>query len=347
MISHIPLEESSADHDQVNKGEWLHLDDQSMTSTSDYSDYSDSDDDDDDEMDAMIEDHELDTLEAFVHRVLPLALRVQSSPDLKALAALMPSCNGSSTLKKARGNQSPSCFESAITYALPDALLSEGVTRKKPRICPMPKSESAVYLSQTNSRSAPSPVACVEDIIPMKPDDYLKSLLQKRGLLLENFEHDEESYLDIKQQNLVGYPQAALAARKEDLSELQRLYSEGSNLQCCNNFGESIVHIVCRRGNSDLLKFLTDEVQVSIRLRDDVGRTPLHDAAWTDKPNFELVSKLLSNSPDFLLVKDKRNHTALAYVPKQQWGDWCHYLDSHQQFLDDAINSKFVRYTTK
>jgi ankyrin repeat protein len=75
---------------------------------------------------------------------------------------------------------------------------------------------------------------------------------------------------------------------------------------------------------------------------DDYGRTPLHDAAWTDQPNFEIVQQLLENSPDLLLVKDKRGYSPLAYVPSQQRAEWCRFLEEHEEFIEAAIESKFT-----
>jgi ankyrin repeat protein len=66
------------------------------------------------------------------------------------------------------------------------------------------------------------------------------------------------------------------AARSDDLDALRALHRSGKTLQCSNRFGESLIHIACRRGSLPVIAFLLDEAGVSIRVRDDCGRTPLH-----------------------------------------------------------------------
>jgi hypothetical protein len=173
-----------------------------------------------------------------------------------------------------------------------------------------------------------------------KPVDSMMGYLEARGLTLDMLSSSDDSYMKISDQDFTAYPQVAQAARREDLAALQKLYAEGSPLQCTNNYGESVVHIVCRRASFPLLKFLMEDAKVSIRVRDDMGRTPLHDAAWTTEPNFELVNLLLAESPDLLLVKDKRGHLAVNYVPPASWAKWCDFLDANQHLVTAALESK-------
>lgn len=174
--------------------------------------------------------------------------------------------------------------------------------------------------------------------VPVKPEDHLQTMLAQQALSMDFFQVSEASFLPIKELHLDSYPQAARAARDEDLEALRRLDQQGINLQCSNRYGESIVHIVCRRGNDSMLEFLTEKAKVSMRLRDDLGRTPLHDAAWTDKPNFKLVRRILSQEPDLLFVRDKRGHSPLAYVPPQNWGVWCNFFDENVYLIQAATD---------
>jgi len=97
---------------------------------------------------------------------------------------------------------------------------------------------------------------------------------------MDSMEADPMSFFPIAKQQHETYAKAAMAARSEDLQALKTLHEQGKSLQCSNRFGESIIHIICRRGRDDILKFLVSEAGVTLRLRDDLGRTPLHDAAW-------------------------------------------------------------------
>ena len=58
------------------------------------------------------------------------------------------------------------------------------------------------------------------------------------------------------------------------------MHKKGKTLQCCNRFGESAIHMACRHDLTDVVKFSIEEVGSILRVRDDYGRTPLHDAFW-------------------------------------------------------------------
>ena len=81
-----------------------------------------------------------------------------------------------------------------------------------------------------------------------------------------------------------------------------------------------------------MVRFLLDE-GVSVRLRDDYGRTPLHDALWTQEPEFDLVELLVRVCPDLLLITDKRGFTPLSYVRRDHWIPWCQFLDDHKDIV--------------
>lgn len=168
------------------------------------------------------------------------------------------------------------------------------------------------------------------------PEQFLKSILESNGysatpihsLSLENF------FLEMTPDNVAGYEAEVISAvRQENIQELRSMLHSGKNLQCCNRFGESIVHMACRRGSERVLKFLLEEAQVSIRLRDDYGRTPLHDACWTQEPAFGVMAMLIKQCPDLLLMSDKRGHTPLSYARRDHWGSWCEFLKKHSDLL--------------
>lgn len=123
------------------------------------------------------------------------------------------------------------------------------------------------------------------------------------------------------------------AARCAKINELRRLHAMGVSFDCCNRFGESLVSLVCRKGHADALRFLVQEAGVSLLLRDDFGRTVLHDAFWTTEPEFELVAFLLQEVPDFLFVKDVRGHTPLDYVRREHWNLWTSFLKERKHLL--------------
>ena len=95
--------------------------------------------------------------------------------------------------------------------------------------------------------------------------------------------------------------------------------AKGTSLQCGNQFGETLIHLACRRSNLDLVSFLVNEVGVSLRVRDDFGRTPWHDACWRTEPDLGLLDVLLDQEPELLLLSDKRGHTPLDYARREHW----------------------------
>jgi hypothetical protein len=121
--------------------------------------------------------------------------------------------------------------------------------------------------------------------------------------------------------------------RLAKINELRRLHSMGVSFDCCNRFGESLISLVCRKGNSDALQFLVQEAGVSLLIRDDFGRTVLHDAFWTTEPEFELITFLLQEVPDLLFVKDVRGHTPLDYVRREHWEIWISFLKDKKHLL--------------
>jgi hypothetical protein len=123
------------------------------------------------------------------------------------------------------------------------------------------------------------------------------------------------------------------AVRLAQINELRKLHAMGVSFDCCNRFGESLVSLVCRKGNADALRFLVQEAGVSLLLRDDFGRTVLHDAFWTTQPEFELITFLLQEVPDLLFVKDVRGHTPLDYVRREHWGIWINFLKERKHLL--------------
>ncbi|GMI06993.1 hypothetical protein TrLO_g13203 [Triparma laevis f. longispina] len=120
------------------------------------------------------------------------------------------------------------------------------------------------------------------------------------------------------------------AVRVGNVEELKRLRGEGKNVGCCNKFGESTLHLACRRGYLNIVKYLINDCSVSPYICDDFGRTPLHDAFWTTSPNFDLVSFLISRSPTLIACRDKRGHTPPGYARKEHWEAWRDFFEKEK-----------------
>ena len=127
--------------------------------------------------------------------------------------------------------------------------------------------------------------------------------------------------------------QVIQAVRAQDMNQLKNMHKAGRQLQCANKFGESLIHMACRRGFVDVVRFLVDEAGVSVRVRDDYGRTALHDACWTSEPNEELVEYLIRQCPELLLMSDKRGNAPFEYVRREHWGQWLEFVQENEELF--------------
>ena len=136
----------------------------------------------------------------------------------------------------------------------------------------------------------------------------------KSALSMESF------FEEITAESISRYTNEVVKAITDsDLNTLKQ-----HNLQCCNRFGESALHLACRRGLSCVVKLMINDV--SVRCRDDCGRTPLHDACWSALPDWEIIDLLISRDPTLLFLADKRGFTPLQYARKEHWPSWRHFL---------------------
>lgn len=98
-------------------------------------------------------------------------------------------------------------------------------------------------------------------------------------------------------------------------------------MDACNRHGESIVHISCRRGQAETLRFLLQNGG-RVHMCDDLGRTPLHDACWAKTPVFDCISTIMDQDPALIRVVDCRGASPLAYIRREHWPVWRHFFDS-------------------
>jgi hypothetical protein len=198
----------------------------------------------------------------------------------------------------------------------------------------MSKSASSPSLpSMVQVRSEPLPSSRFEST---KPDTHLHAILKSMNVSAQTSPSLEldDFFVTPTEEHIAAYRTDIITAvRQGDLPTLRQMHSEGRMMQCCNRFGESIIHMACRTGAIEIVRFLVEEAGVSFRVRDDYGRTPLHDACWTREPEIELVKMLISSCPDLLYLKDKRGFTPLAYVRIDHWGQWCEFLEENRHLL--------------
>jgi ankyrin repeat protein len=190
---------------------------------------------------------------------------------------------------------------------------------------PVPKSDDVQKRPATSIRVK----NCVS------PVTLLRSLLKEQSTQSLNKTCHESFFSKPDENDVTSYDlELVNAIRAKDIDTLRTLHKEGKSMNACNRFGESLLHMCCRRGDAELVKFLVEEIGVRTNIKDDYGRTPLHDACWRPTPNFEIMEILIKNSHrDLLLAADVRGHTPFDYARKEHWGAWVKFFAARRELL--------------
>jgi hypothetical protein len=172
------------------------------------------------------------------------------------------------------------------------------------------------------------------------PQKSLESILDSKGIKskVHSFDSLPGFFEETKQEEINCYGFDVLnAVRESDIDTLRAFHREGRPLKCSNRFGESLLHLACRKGIVKVVDFLVNEVEVPLQVKDDMGRSPLHDAFWTCEPSFELIDIILKKCPDLLLISDKRGHTPLSYARQNDWAMWNDYLEDRTDMVTPMV----------
>lgn len=166
------------------------------------------------------------------------------------------------------------------------------------------------------------------------PEDFLHSILKERGYTAEMAAMKETVFHRAPEPDQVAaYDKAILrAVLDEDEAALERMRVAGRRMDACNRFGDSVLHMACRRGRAAALRFLVRATgPAGVVLSDDFGRTVLHDACWTASPRFDVASAVLDVDTRLLRTLDSRGSSPLQYVPQDQWPLWCAFFESRKE----------------
>lgn len=178
----------------------------------------------------------------------------------------------------------------------------------------------------------PHPVAFLKDAFAR--NQFGATLLGDPATNYPSFHRPTQEATDAYDLNVVQ------AIRHNDIERLRSMLREGKSFNACNRFGESLIHMVCRRGNIPMATFLIKEACVDVDVRDDFGRSPMHDACWTSKPNVAIMDLLVNSvSPEMLLAEDVRGHTPFDYARKEHYEEWCEYLINKEGDLQRRITT--------
>ena len=162
----------------------------------------------------------------------------------------------------------------------------------------------------------------------MPPQAKFHLKLKERGYFPRNFASKRSAYYNKPTEHqLASYGGTIINAVKQNkVEEFRRMLEAGLSPNACNQHGESLLHMVCRHGKTDLFRILV-AYDVDIQQTDDYGRTPMHDACWASKPSFEIAKCLMERDPSLLFLFDARGSLPLSYVTKSLWGEWNYFME--------------------
>ena len=169
------------------------------------------------------------------------------------------------------------------------------------------------------------------------PHNLLVNILKEKGCkaTMRKSSSVKDFFLEITEEGIAAFDQdVARAVRENNITFLRERRDSGKTLQSSNRFGESLIHMACRRGSTEVVRFFIKEANVSLRVKDDFGRTPLHDACWSPEPNFKLMELLISHDPDLLMIEDVRGHSPFSYARKNHWGCWKKFLSEKRDIIE-------------
>jgi len=135
--------------------------------------------------------------------------------------------------------------------------------------------------------------------------------------------------------------------RENNVAALRNLCKENGreSLDCFNRFGEGLLNLACRRGFKEMVQMLlSDEVDLDVRIHDDYGRTPLHDACWNPEPQLDICTWIMRKDPSLFLVADKRGFTPFQYARKSHWHIWRQFLHDNRDHLRALANPEILSW---
>ena len=178
----------------------------------------------------------------------------------------------------------------------------------------------------------------------MSPQTLFQLLLKKRGYFTQLRSYKRTAYYN----KPTAYQIASFGARiaqvvkGKDTQQFQAMMETGLSPNACTAHGESLVHTVCRHGNTDHFRVLL-ELGVDVRQTDDYGRTPMHDACWAAEPSFEIARELLKQDPYVLFIYDDHGSVPLSYCCKPNSTIWNNFLVSIMDELFPTTNPEKAR----
>ena len=159
------------------------------------------------------------------------------------------------------------------------------------------------------------------------PQQYLMAIVKERGYDFQRVTSVEAGYYhDPTPLQVASFgTELVKAVHSGDTQALTAFLDCGLSSNPCNSFGDSILSLVCKRGDEAMFQVFVDH-GCDLQVSDSFGRTPLHHAAWAGTFSKVMIKSILDQDLLQLLVQDKQGKCALEYVRKERFPDWLAFL---------------------
>ena len=170
--------------------------------------------------------------------------------------------------------------------------------------------------------------ACIES-----PQTLLHKILKSRGYLTETHNALETDYYSAPTTDQIGRDLVE-AVNQNDKAMLAIILKSGCDKNPCNGDGYSLLHMICRKANVELLLVLLahadkEQGKSILSICDNYGRTPLHEAclaAPVDSGYFDMIKRILEIDVTLLFLKDCRGCFPLSNVRPENFQYWNIFL---------------------
>ncbi|GAX19139.1 hypothetical protein FisN_3Lh081 [Fistulifera solaris] len=167
----------------------------------------------------------------------------------------------------------------------------------------------------------------------LSPQGYLDVFLRSRGLSTEHFKALQTGYSNQPTPLQISSYDPFLVERVKhgDFQAVEKMLQAGISPNPCSSAGDSLIHFLCRRGDSKMLKLFLD-YGASIQISDSLGRTPLHEVCWA-VPCFDTIELILMADVNLINMVDGLGAAPLSYVRKDHWRQWIAFLKAKKNVL--------------
>lgn len=165
------------------------------------------------------------------------------------------------------------------------------------------------------------------------PHQFLLTILKERGYNTQTTSSQDAGYHATPTALQVASFGTAVvqAVHSSDTVTLAQLLSAGLSPNPCNQFGDSILSLICKRAGFNVFKVMVDH-GCDLQVCDSFGRTCLHSLTWAGEFSEPMAKVILDADLNQLLISDKRGQCPLECVRKDKWNEWISFL---RERMDD------------